>query len=67
MAPQKREVNRKKGRANRKKGRVRGTSKTPKTRMDKGFAACPRVRARKNKKKLLKNCPNRVKTHCRRG
>jgi hypothetical protein len=52
MAPQKRETNRKKGRANRKKGRVRGTEKTPQTRMDKGFAACLRVRARKNKKKL---------------
>jgi hypothetical protein len=52
IAPQKRQTNRKKGRVNRKKGRVREASKMPQTRMDKGFAASPRVRARKNKKKL---------------
>jgi hypothetical protein len=34
------------------KGRIERTPKTPQTRMDKGFAACPRARARKNKKKL---------------
>jgi hypothetical protein len=54
MTPQKRETNRKKGRDNRKKGRVREASKTTQTRMDKGFAACPRARARKNKKNYKK-------------
>jgi hypothetical protein len=32
--------------------RIERTPKTPQTSMDKGFTACPRVRARKNKKKL---------------
>jgi hypothetical protein len=50
MTPQKRETNRKKGRDNRKKGRVREASKTTQTRMDKGFAACPRARAKKQEK-----------------
>ncbi|MES8952953.1 hypothetical protein U6V76_12840, partial [Cutibacterium acnes] len=54
MAPEKREVNRKKGRANRKKGRVGTTPKPPETRASTGFAACPRARARKNKKKKEK-------------
>lgn len=55
MAPGKRETNPEKGRTNPEKGRIERASKTPQTRMDKGFAGCPRVRARKNKKKLLKN------------
>jgi len=54
MAPQKRETNRKKGRANRKKGRIENASKPLQTRMNKGFAAFPRVRARKNKKNKRK-------------
>jgi len=67
MTPGKRQANPEKGRANPEKGRIGGTSKTPQTRMDKGFAACPRVRARKNKKKLLKNRPKRVNNHRRCG
>ena len=55
MAPEKREVNRKKGRDNRKKGRVGITPKPPETRASTGFAGCPRARARKNKKKQVKN------------
>lgn len=54
MAPEKRQTNRKKGRTNRKKGRVREASKTPQTRMDKGFPAplaCAREKTRKNYKK----------------
>jgi hypothetical protein len=38
--------------------RICSAPKTPQTRMDKGFAACPRAGARKNKKKLLKNRGN---------
>jgi len=52
IAPGKRQVNPEKGRANPEKGRVRGKTKTPETRMNKGFPGDPRVRARKNKKKL---------------
>jgi hypothetical protein len=52
IAPEKCQANRKNVRDNRKNVRVREASKRPQTRMDKGFAASPRVRARKNKKKL---------------
>jgi hypothetical protein len=55
MTPEKREINRKKGRANRKKGRIGITQKTLETRMNKGFAGSPRARAQKNKKKQEKN------------
>ena len=55
MTPEKREINRKKGRANRKKGRIGITQKTLETRMNKGFAGSPRARAQKNKKKKEKN------------
>ena len=55
MAPEKREVNRKKGRDNRKKGRFGITPKQPETRASTGFPGRPRARARKNKKKQVKN------------
>ena len=55
MTPEKREINRKKGRANRKKGRIGITQKTPESLYPCGFAACPHARAQKNKKKQEKN------------
>jgi len=49
-----RQTGKKSGMAGKKSGFAE-RQKPPQTRMDKGFPGCPRARARKNKKKLLKN------------
>jgi hypothetical protein len=54
ITPEKCQANRKNVRDNRKNVRIDRTKKTPKTRMDKSFAACPRARARKTRKNYLK-------------
>jgi hypothetical protein len=48
----KRRTNSEKDGMNSEKDGMRAAPKTTQTRMDKGFPASPRVRARKNKKKL---------------
>jgi hypothetical protein len=55
ITPEKRQNNRKKGRCNRKKGRIQKIGKSPETLSTIGIEACPRARARKNFKNLLKN------------
>jgi hypothetical protein len=51
----KRRTNSEKDGMNSEKDGMRAAPKTTQTRMDKGFPASPRVRARKNKKKQEKN------------
>jgi hypothetical protein len=55
IAPEKRQINRKKGRCNRKKGRIEKKEKSSGTLASISFQACPRARARKNFKNLFKN------------
>ena len=51
----KRRTNSEKDGMNSEKDGIHGTPKTPESLYPCGFAGCPRARARKNKKKLLKN------------
>ena len=55
IEPEKRDINPKKGTASPKKGTFWTIPKTPESLYPCGFAACPRARARKNKKKQEKN------------
>lgn len=52
MAPEKREVNRKKERADPENDRIGITQNRPETRMNKGSPASPRAHARKQEKQV---------------
>jgi hypothetical protein len=58
----KRQIVSEKGRDNSEKGRIKIVLKTPKTRMNKSFAACPRARARKTRKNYIKTQKSFLKT-----